>query len=232
MTLANKNYFIIGALSDIGIALCKELAIGQAHCILLDKPSAKLDTLYDELITLGAASVLLCPLDRLTAIPDHYPEIASHLAENYSCLDGLIFTEGAFIGLTPLEHLDITKWLSVIQVNLNTPFALCKALLPLLKKSTQSNIIFTEGVAANPSKAYWGPHCVAEFGIQGLAAVLNAEYANTNVHAHVINPGPIKCTQRLRAFPAEDYSALPAISSIIPSYLNILSECQNHDGNA
>ncbi len=222
--LANKNYLIIGATTDIGIALSKALAAEKAHCILLDKESKKLDALYDELIELGAASVLLCPLDRLSAIPDHYPEIAHHLAENYACLDGLIFSEGAFIGLTPLEHLDVTKWLSILQVNLNTPFVLCQALLPLLKKSAHARILFTEGVAANPNKeAYWGPHCVAEHGIQGLAAVINAEYADTSVRAHIINPGPVKCTQRLRAFPAEDPSRLPEISSILSLYLDKLA---------
>ena len=227
----HKTILIIGATTDIGVELSREIAKQNSHCILLDKPSQKLDQLYDELVSLGAASVLLCPLDRLTAIPANYQEIADHIEKNYPALDGLIFTEGAFVGLTPIEHLDIGKWMSILQVNLNTPFVVCKTMLPLLKKSSHGTILLTEGVAANPNKAYWGPHCVAEYGIQGLVAVLNEECANTPIRAHIIHPGPVKCMQRLRAFPAEDNNALPEIATILPLYLDLLAPRQKTDAS-
>ena len=96
---------------------------------------------------------------------------------------------------------DTELWYRVMQVNLNAPFLLTKACIPLIKKSSQGAIVFT----ADPKNtAYWGAYGVAKSGLQTLMSILADELESQNIAVNAFDPGPVRTNFRTRAYPAED----------------------------
>jgi NAD(P)-dependent dehydrogenase (short-subunit alcohol dehydrogenase family) len=64
---------------------------------------------------------------------------------------------------------------------------------------------------------------VSCFAIEGLMQILTDELeANTNIRVNSLDPGPVRTSLRLRAYPGEDASALPEPASIMPIYLYLM----------
>ena len=78
----------------------------------------------------------------------------------------------------PLESYDSREWESVIQTNINSVFFLTKALLPLLKKSADGRIIFTNSTVGKTPRAYWGAYSVSKCALIGFAKILGEELEN------------------------------------------------------
>ena len=88
-----------------------------------------------------------------------------------------------------------------MQVNLNAPFLLTKACLPLIRNSEHGAIVFT---ADDKTSAYWGAYGVAKSGQQTLMTILADELESQNIVVNAYDPGPVRTSFRTRAYPAED----------------------------
>jgi NAD(P)-dependent dehydrogenase (short-subunit alcohol dehydrogenase family) len=111
----------------------------------------------------------------------------------------------------------------VLQVNLTAPFLLTRALLPLLKKSSDASLIFTSASEVREGRAYWGAYSVSKAGSDNLMRILASELeTNTPIRVNSIVPGPVQSRTRRLAFPAEDPNQHPEIQSLLPAYLYLL----------
>ena len=135
----------------------------------------------------------------------------------------MLHNAGLLGSLTPLEHYDPVEWLRVIQVNLNAPFLLTQACLPLLKSAADASLLFTSSGVGRRGRAYWGAYSVSKFAVEGMMQILADELdENSRIRVNSINPGRVRTAMRAAAYPAENPDELLAPEDIVLPYLYLL----------
>ncbi len=226
--LANQVILITGAGDGIGRALALGAAKQGATTILLGKSLKKLEAVYDEIMADNGPEPAIHPLNLLQTQPKDATELAQSIQNLFGKLDGIIHNAGMAGIITPLEHLAPEKWAEVIQLNLNVPYLLTHAVLPLLRQSTSPSILFTSANESTKAKAYWSAYSASKFGIMGLAQSLHEELENSAIRVNTINPGVVRTNLRVKAYPGIDPLSFPAPEEIVPYYLYLLSEEGKH----
>lgn len=221
--LKDKIILVTGASSGIGRVMAKAYAKAGATVILLARNLKKLETLYDEIESAGYPKPALYPMNLASASPKDYDDLKNNIEHHFGKLHGLLLNAGMLGSLTPIEHYPIDQWYHVLQVNMNSPFLITQALLPLLKLTPNASIIFTLDNTVLKPKAYWGAYSVSKMGCLGLMKILADELEiNSTVRVNGIIPGIIKTQLRLDAYPAEDSEKWAEAESLIPIYLYLM----------
>ncbi len=223
-SLKDHVILITGAGDGIGRTLAIEAAKLGATTILLGKSIKKLESVYDEIIATGAPEPAIHPLNLLQAQPKDAYELAQNIQSMFGRLDALVHNAAISGQISPIEHLPPEKWQEVIQLNLNAPYLLTHALLPLLKESKHPSILFTAADEAKTAKAYWSAYSASKFGIMGLAKSLHEElHENTGIRVNCINPRAVRTNLRVKAYPGLDPLTFPTPEEVVPYYLHLLS---------
>ena len=218
--LGDKIILVTGAGDGIG----KAVAIGcgrlGATVILLGKTVKKLEATYDALVEAGAPQPAIYPMNFEGASADDFDQLANTVDENFGRLDGLFNNIGWHGACAPLELFDIELWYKVMQVNLNAPFMLTRACIPLVRKSSAGSIVFNTDEKAT---AYWGAYGIAKAGIDRLSAIVGDELENEGVCVNAFDPGAVRSGLRKRAFPGEDSSGLATPDDVAKYFVSLLS---------
>jgi len=203
-----KTALVTGAAGALGVAVVERLMQHGWDCIALDRNRRGLEQLHDRLATEGEAP-LLVPLDLAGAGPQHFDELAASLEEQFGRLDALVHAAAEFKALTPLEHHPADDWMKTLQAGLTGPFLLSQALLPLMRATEGSRMVWVADDPEGRSKAYWGAYGVAQSGRAALAQILAAECRSDGPEIIEIDPGPFYSPLRSKAWPAENPDDLP-----------------------
>jgi NAD(P)-dependent dehydrogenase (short-subunit alcohol dehydrogenase family) len=168
------------------------------------------------------------------ASPRDYEDLAQTVADRFGRLDGLLHNAAELGTLTPIEQYDPTLWYKVLQVNLNAPFLLTRACLPLLRRQSDASVLFTSAEVGRKGRAYWGAYGVAGFAIEGLMQILAEELGSGHtVRVNSIDPGPVRTSMRLKAFPGTDPRTLPGPETIASAYVYLMGpESRGVNGQA
>ncbi len=217
--LEDRVILVTGAGDGIGRAAARAFAAHGATVVLLGKTVSKLEKVYDEIEAAGGPEPAIYPMHLEGASPHDYEELAHVIDVNFSQLDGILHNAASLPYLSRIKDYEAEDWIKVMQVNLNAPFFLTQACLPLLERSTDASVIFTTDEAGHVGKAYWGAYGVSKFGIEGLTQILAAELENSHIRVNCIDPGPTRTALRKRAFPGEDNSDLKSPDDLAPLYL-------------
>jgi NAD(P)-dependent dehydrogenase (short-subunit alcohol dehydrogenase family) len=221
--LAERVILVTGAGDGIGKAVSLACAAHGATVILLGRTVAKLESVYDAITAAGGPQPAIYPMDLEGAVPNDHRQLAQRIESELGRLDGLLHNAGLLGSLTPLEHYDPVEWLRVIQVNLNAPFLLTQACLPLLKRAPDASVLFTSSGVGRRGRAYWGAYSASKFAIEGLMQVLADELdENSRVRVNSINPGRVRTAMRAAAYPAENPAELLTPQDIVLPYLYLL----------
>lgn len=204
--LDDKIILITGAGDGIGKAVSLDCANRGATIILLGKTTHKLEQVYDEIKAGGGPEPAIYPMDLVGASADDYEDLRDNIDNEFGRLDAILNNAGWLGASTPVEMYDTELWYKVLQVNLNAPFMLTRACIPLLKKSkNKAAIVFT---ADQKHSAYWGAYGVAKSGMQTFMQILADELESKNISVNAIDPGPVRTNFRTRAYPAENPNKL------------------------
>jgi len=218
--LNDKVILITGAGNGIGKAVALECANRGASVILLGKTVQKLENLYDEIVAKDLAKPAIYPLNMEGASPDDYDDLYNNINKEFGRLDGLVNNAGWLGASCPIQQYDAELWYRVMQVNLNAPFMITKACIPLLLKADSASVVFT---VDSKSSAYWGAYGVAKAGLQSLMQILSEELESKNIPVNAINPGPVRTHLRSRAYAAEDPNKLNAAEDVTDGFIHLLS---------
>ena len=218
---ADRVIMVTGATAGIGRAVARDLVQAGATVILHGRNDKALETLYQELKTLGPEPAV-AQIDFERAQGPQYQTLTTEIESRYGRLDGLLHNAGILGDRSPIEHYDIGLWQRVLLVNLTAPFILTRCLLPLLRNSDDASVVFTTSGVGRRGRAYWGAYAAAKAGTEGLAEVLADELEGTAIRVNLVNPGPTRTRMRARAYPAENPASLLAPESITPTYLYLL----------
>ena len=218
--LDDRVILITGAGDGIGKATALACAKRGATIILLGRTVHKLEQVYDEIKHNGGPEPAIYPMNLEGASPGDYNDLHDNIDKAFGRLDGLHNNAGWLGASTPLEIYDIELWYKVMQINLNAPFLLTKACIPLLKKSASARIVFT---ADDKISAYWGAYGAAKAGQLTLMHILADELESQHIPVNAVIPGPVRTRFRTMAYPAEDARQLPKPEDITDAFVYLLS---------
>ena len=233
-TLEDKTIVITGAGSGIGREIAKCYSRLGAELILLSKSQDKLETLHDELSSDNSKNILIQPIDFALSEEKDYVQIVEALSGEYSKIDGLVNNAGILGEKKSIEQYNYKTWKQVMKVNLDAGFLLTKNLIPLLRESKSSSVIFTSSGVGKVGRPYWGSYSVSKFATEGLMQILSEELQNTSsIRVNCINPGAVRTKMRKSAYPAEDPEINPLASEIMKPYIFLMSDVsENINGHS
>jgi NAD(P)-dependent dehydrogenase (short-subunit alcohol dehydrogenase family) len=227
--LANRTILVTGAGDGIGRAVALACARHGATIILLGRTQRKLEAVYDQIEKEQKNPPLLMPVDLAKAGLLEFEQIATAIERQFGHLDGLAHCAALLGNLTPLSMYSLETWSQVMQVNLNAPYLLTRALYGVLAKSDSASVIFSSSEVARQGRAYWGAYAAAGAALENLCRTWTDESgANTNIRFNTLDPGAVRTALRARAYPGEDPSRLPSPEEVSAAYLYLAGPDSQH----
>lgn len=221
--LKDRVILVTGAGQGLGRAAALSYANHGATVILHGRKVKKLESVYDEIETIGKAQALIYPLDLERADEKDFFALAHAVAQQLGRLDGVLHNATYLPGLSPLEHQTMEQWRALLQVNLIAPFALTKACLPLLKASPDASIIITSSTHGHNPSAYWGGFAVAKAGLEALVKIQADEWEQMpNLRINTVIPGLVNSPQRVITHPGEIKQKMRQPDELMAVYLYLM----------
>lgn len=221
--LKGRTILVTGASDGIGRAAAASFSEHGATVILLGRKQKKLEQVYDLIEDQGRPQPALFALDFTKAGPPHFDKLAESIAQEFGRLDGILHCAATLGTLTPLELFDDEVWSKVMQVNLQAPFWLTRACLPLLRESEDASIIFTTADVGRQGRAYWGAYSLAAAAVENMMQIWSSELSdNTSIRVNSIDPGAVRTFLRANSHPGEDFSELPAPEEVVKPFLYLI----------
>jgi NAD(P)-dependent dehydrogenase (short-subunit alcohol dehydrogenase family) len=208
-SMRDRVVLVTGATGGLGRATALAAAKAGATTILLGRKVRALETVYDEIVGLGAPTPAIYPMDLSGAAPQDYVDLATAVQVQCGRLDALVHAAAHFDTLQPFEQQAPEEWQRALQVNVTAPFLLTRACLPLLRDAPDAAIVFVFDDPARTGRAFWGGYGVAKHALQGLASIVHEETESSRVRTHAVLPGPMRTALRRAAYYGEDTLAQP-----------------------
>lgn len=223
--LSGRVILVTGASSGLGRAASLAFARHGATVALLARNEAKLEAVYDEIVAAGGPEPAMFPFDLAVADDRGLENLAGTLAHHLGRLDGLLHSAHQFFSLTPLSLQTLEQWQSLMRVNLIAPFALTRAVMPLLHQAPDASVVFTGETHGHSPSAYWGGYAVAKSGLETLTRIWSDELASSeSLRINTLIPGQVATTLRARTYPGVAAETLPSPEAVMPWYLFLMGE--------
>lgn len=181
MPLINRTFLVTGASSGIGRAIAERLLSLGCQVIGVSRDCRQFTQAHAgfSAITLDLAGL------------KHIPSCAAEILNTYPRLDGVVFAAGIgqFGGLEEFSYPQIEQ---LMNVNFMANAVLTRALLPSLKRKTQTDLIYIGSEAALKGSRKGAVYCASKFALRGFTQALREECAKSRVRVTLINPGMVQ----------------------------------------
>lgn len=197
MRFSNKFVIITGAAGGIGGAITRRfLSEGARVCAADNRPGALKQLAAD----VGApASLLMVETD--VSSEASCQQLASQAEQAWGSVDVLINAAGLF-PITPFEELTYATWREICATNLDGPFLVTRAILPLMKSSKAGRIINISSGSVFAGTPDQCPYVSAKAGVIGFTRSLANVLGQYNITANAITPGITDTPPIVALFPA------------------------------
>lgn len=223
--LKDKVIVVTGAGDGIGRVAAKTFAEHRATVVLLGRTLAKLEKVYDEIEQAGGPQPAIYPINFEGAVEKDYRDLSDALNDEFGRVDGLLHNASDLGERTPIANYAADAWLRVMHVNVNAPFMLTQALLPLLERADHASIVFTSSGVAQKGRAFWGAYAASKAAQDNMMETLAEELEGTGpVRANSLNPGATRTRMRASAYPAENPASVPPPEAHMPLYLYLIGD--------
>jgi len=106
---------------------------------------------------------------------------------NWAKLDVLVNNAGTNLRKQTIEYSD-EEYQFVVDTNIKAPFMICKALHPLLQKSSYPSIINLASIAGSLDVRTGSPYGISKAGLIQLTKNLAVEWAENNIRVNAVSP--------------------------------------------
>ncbi len=197
-----RTALVTGAASDIGLAICRELAAAGFKLLATDVALDRMRALEDRL-----PGAQLVSAD-LTATDD-----VSELAR--TPVDVLV----SVAGLAEVDRFldaDPERWDALWRVNLRAPMAVTQALLPGMLERGAGRLVYISSDSARAGAGGESVYAATKAGLFGFVKSIAREVAVNGITANVVCPGVID-TARSRTILADRPRMREALERAIPA---------------
>jgi NAD(P)-dependent dehydrogenase (short-subunit alcohol dehydrogenase family) len=198
MRFSGKIAVVTGAAQGIGAAIAKRLYDdGADYVALLDLNAEKLAAAASAIDPEGKrVGAHVCNVSK----PESVNEVFAQIGQRFGRIDILVNNAGITRDAM-LHKMTDEQWLSVIDVNLNSMYYCCKAVVPGMRERKYGKIVNLASVSAfgNIGQTNYG---ASKGGVIGFTKCLAREVARSRVTVNCIAPSYIN-TDMLRAVPEQ-----------------------------
>ncbi len=221
MKLKEKVALVTGGSRGIGKAVAAAYAREGAEVVVTARDLGSLEAAAKEIRNSGGRVVAL---QADVANRHQVKDLAKEINRRFGRLHVLL-NNASFLGpRVPILEYPEEEWEAVMAVNLNGPFFVIKACLPLMTAGGEGSIINVSSGVGRIGKARWGAYAASKFGLEGLTQILAAELQPLHIRVNAVNPGGTRTTMRAAAYPEEDPLTLPSPEEITPVFVYLASD--------
>jgi len=176
---------VTGAASGIGRATARRLATDGYYVVAFDRDAEGLETLLAD-----------HPQSMATEIADlaRLEEVESRMTSavaTYGVPAAVVNAAGIALVATVLEN-DLASWQRVMDVNLNAPMLVCRAVIPPMIAAGGGAIINVASAASFRGVRGRAAYCAAKHGLVGLTRAVTADHAADGIRANAVCPGTVE----------------------------------------
>ena len=194
LDLRGKYVFLSGASKGIGhaaaISFVKAGVAGIAIAARSDLSSLEQE-MHEVAKATGKSSPIIKPI-RLDILDAQSVERATQeTSDAFGKLDILINNAGAMEGFKPTINSDPDQWWQTWTVNIRGTYLLTRALLPLLLKGSDKQIVMLTSVGAFMRSPGGSAYQISKLALLRYTEYLNVEYGAQGLIAYGVHPGAI-----------------------------------------
>jgi len=221
MKLKEKVALVTGGSRGIGKAVAAAYAREGAEVVVTARDLGSLEAAAKEIRNSGGRVVAL---QADVADRHQVKDLAKEINRRFGRLHVLLNNASLLGPRVPILEYPEEEWEAVMAVNLNGPFFVIKACLPLMTAGGEGSIINVSSGVGRIGKPRWGAYAASKFGLEGLTQVLAAELQPLHIRVNAVNPGGTRTTMRAAAYPEEDPLTLATPEEITPVFVYLASD--------
>ena len=188
--LKGKAFLVTGASTGIGAAVAK--ALGRQGCrvaVHYNRSEAEARAVAAAIAEAGAEAWTVAGDVR---DPGTVERIVTGTAERFGRLDGLINNAGALVRRTPIAEVTDAFYDTVLDLNVRSVVAACRAAIPLMRRQGGGVIVNTSSIAArNGGGPGSGLYASSKAFVSNLTRGLAKELAKDRIRVNAVAPGVI-----------------------------------------
>jgi Tropinone reductase 1 len=182
--LQGKKALITGGTRGIGRAIVEEFLQLGAEIFIISKNKNSLDEAIKIWRDAGhAVHGLAADLSKDEA----YSKVINEITKRWDVLDILINNAGINIRKSAQDY-ESYEYDEIMQTNLTSTFKLCQLTYPLLKKSSQGNVVNIASISGLIDDASGAPYGMSKAAMIQLGKHLAVEWARDNIRINTIAP--------------------------------------------
>ena len=189
--LTGKVALVTGATYGIGFAIAKGLAEAGATIVFNDIKQEFVDKGYANYEEAGIKAYgYVCDVTDEDAVT----ELIAKIEKDVGTVDILVNNAG-IIKRIPMHEMKASEFRQVIDVDLNAPFIMAKAVLPAMMKKRSGKIINICSMMSEFGRETVSAYASAKGGLKMLTRNIASEYGSYNIQCNGIGPGYIATPQ-------------------------------------
>lgn len=182
-----RTVFITGATSGIGMATAKKLAANY-RLILCGRRQERLDEIQAELSQITEVKTIQFDVRDKEAV---FNAVES-LENEWKNIDVLINNAGNAHGLAPFDTADLEDLEAMIDINVKGLIYVSKAIIPILKQSSNAHIINLSSIAGKEVYPNGGTYCASKAAVESLSKGMRYDLLPYGIKVSNIAPGAVE----------------------------------------
>ncbi|NEG95655.1 gluconate 5-dehydrogenase [Bifidobacterium sp. SMB2] len=190
-SLKGKLALVTGATYGIGFAIASAFAQAGAKIVFNDRDQAKIDQAEKDYAALGyEAHGYKCDVTDEDAVQ----AMVKDINEKYGVIDILVNNAG-IIKRIPMTEMSAADFRQVVDIDLNGPFIVSKAVIPGMVEKGHGKIINICSMMSELGRETVSAYAAAKGGLKMLTRNICSEYGEANIQCNGIGPGYIATPQ-------------------------------------
>ena len=191
MDLTKRLILITGGSSGIGKAVARHCLAAGASVIICSRDANSLERARAELEpgATGTQQIITRSLD--VSRPAEVERVLDSLQDQLGSLSGLVNAAGVLGPKGSLDEVDMTEWVTTIQVNLIGTVLMCRGVLPYFREQRYGKIINFSGGGATSPRPRFSAYAASKTAVVRFTENLAEELKDTGIFVNAIAPGAV-----------------------------------------
>lgn len=219
-SLNGKVAIVTGGARGLGAATCRCLAAAGLNVVVAD---LRHELAAELALDIESASGSAMALNLDVTSPASATALLDQVLDRYGRIDVLINNAGIDV-TESVEDLTHDQWQRVINVNLNGPFYMSKAVFPEMRQNGGGHIINVVSTAAKRAWANASAYHASKWGLLGFSQALHVEGRPHNIKVTSLIAGGMRTPFLLERFPDIDQTTLQDPANVAETIRYLLTQ--------